>query len=162
MKKRWRTGLIVRNAIQISRFRRKIKKYFGKEYESYDEYIDVDSLPVIFWWPCLFQFVVYWMMDAWCSLSPWRECRAQPCHRCHPVLHRQLGSGPARAGAGVTYCHNPAQSAPGEHGVRRSDPGHGWSGRGSEVWSVRQSDWECAHSDWCDLILKLIATLWWN
>ena len=38
--------------------------------------------------------------------------------------HRQLGSGPARAGAGVTYCHNPAQSAPGELGARSCDPGH--------------------------------------
>ena len=128
---------------------------------------------VILWWPCLFQFIVYCLlndlMDAWCSLCPW-GARGAPCRwaRCHPVLCSQAAWLTARAG--VTHCHNllsPLRVSPGR-GAVASEAGDHWSGR-KELWQVWlkyvwDAIWMCECVTLCGNLLawvKKLSAKWW-
>ena len=129
----------------------KLKTYFGKGCESYEKSQPMYNMYLLMAVACPSKFVVYWMMDAWCSLSPWRERRGQPCRRawCLPAAraHRQLGSGPARAG--VTYCH------------KLSPPRVSQQCTGQSAWwsLIRQKGWRAVWSVKCETNKFNILTL---
>ena len=161
----WKNADVKDKSLQMqSRFRRKIKKFFGNwcvsmYHWSCDKILKHFSL-LILWWPCLFQFIVYCLlndlMDAWCSLCPW-GARGAPCRRarCHPVLCSQAAWLTARAG--VTHCHNllsPLRVSPGR-GAVASAAGDHLSGR-KELWQVwLKYVWDAIWM--CDLVWKFTA-----